>query len=192
MKETYKVKVPKHIKVGDPWYFKQYSGSELERLTVDNDIPSHLTEARVTLEAEPCKEMPELTLLDMTLYIAPKQTIDTYLSGMMYPSQEIKPKEIGVDTARYILAIGDKSQTVYTGADGGWGCYSEFKHKDGNNKLFDAIILQVGLSSDFDDMDSMRKRLHEMFADVEQIENFEVPDEDESEDESMNIGGMNQ
>ena len=41
-------------------------------------------------------------------------------------------------------------------------------------------------------MDSMRKRLHEMFEDVEQIENFEVPDEDESEDESMNIGGMNQ
>lgn len=190
MKETYKVKVPKHIKVGDPWYFKQYSGSELERLTVDNDIPSHLSEARVTLEAEPCEDMPELTLLDMTLYIAPKQTIDTYLSGMMYPAQEITPKEIGVDTARYTLAIDEKSKTIYTGADGGWGCYSSFKHKNGNNKLFDAIILQVGFSSDFDDMESMRKCLREMFEDVEQIENFEVPDEDEGQNEGIELGGM--
>ena len=47
MKETYKVKVPKHIKVGDPWYFEKYAGEKIKRLTVDEDIPSHLTEARV-------------------------------------------------------------------------------------------------------------------------------------------------
>lgn len=192
MKETYKVKVPKHIKVGDPWYFEKYNGDKLKRLTVDEDIPSHLTEARVTLEAEPCEEMPQLTLLDMTLYIAPKQTIDTYLSGVMYPTQEITPKEIGVDTARYILAIDKNSETVYTGGDGGWSCYSKLKQTAGNNKLFDAIILQVGFSCDFDDMESMRKRLYEMFEDVEQIENFAVPDEDEGEDEEINIGGISQ
>ena len=37
MKELYKVKVPKHLKIGDPWYFKREEGSELERLTVDED-----------------------------------------------------------------------------------------------------------------------------------------------------------
>lgn len=192
MKETYKVKVPKHIKVGDPWYFQMYSGDKLERLTVDKDIPSHLTEARVTLEAEPCDDMPQITLLDMTLYVAPKQTIDTYLGDMMYPAQEIMPKQIGVDTARYELSIDKYNETVYTGADGGWGCYSELKHRNGTNKLFDAIILQLGFNCDFDDMESMRKRLHEMFEDVEQIENFTVPDEDEGENEEIDMGGISQ
>ncbi len=32
MKETYKVKTPKKIIFGDPWYFEQYSGEELQRL----------------------------------------------------------------------------------------------------------------------------------------------------------------
>ena len=59
-----------------------------------------------------------------------------------------------------------------------------------SNKLFDAIILQVGFSSDFDDMESMRKCLREMFEDVEQIENFEVPDEDEGQNEGIELGGM--
>ena len=192
MKETYKVKVPNHIKVGDPWYFKQYSGDKLERLTVDKDIPSHLSEARVILEAEPCDDMPQITFLDMTLYIAPKQTIDTYLGEMMYPTQEIHAKELGVDTARYILAIGEKSETVYTGADGGWGRYSEFNQKNGNNKLFDAIILQVGFSCDFDDMESMRKRLYEMFEEVEQIENIPVENDEQGEDEEIDMGGISQ
>lgn len=192
MKETYKVKVPKHIKVGDPWYFKQYSGDKLERLTVDKDIPSQLTEARVTLEAVPCDDMPQITLLDMTLYIGHKYTIDTYLCGQMYPIQEIIPKEIGVDTARYELAIDGNSETVYTGADGGWGRYSELKLKMGNNKLFEGIILQLGFSSDFDSMESMRNRLHEMFEDVEQIENLPIENEEQDEDEGMDMGGISQ
>ena len=57
MKETYKVKPPKHITIGDPWYFDKFTGDELKRLTVDEDIPPHLTEARVVLEEYLCDEM---------------------------------------------------------------------------------------------------------------------------------------
>ena len=47
MKETYKVKLPKHIVIGDPNYFKEFTGSELERLTVDYDVSKNFTDARV-------------------------------------------------------------------------------------------------------------------------------------------------
>lgn len=84
MKETYKVKAPKSIIIGDPWYCEQYSGDELDRLTVMETVPPWLNEARVTIEEKPCEEIPGLKFLGMSIYIAPKQTIDTYLSGMMY------------------------------------------------------------------------------------------------------------
>lgn len=52
MKETYKVKLPKHIAIGDPHYFERFTGSELERLTVDYNTPNHFTDARVTIESK--------------------------------------------------------------------------------------------------------------------------------------------
>lgn len=108
MKETYKVKAPKSIIIGDPWYFEQYSGDELDRLTVMETVPPWLNEARVTLEEKTCEEFPDLKFLGMSIYIAPKQTIDTYLGGMMYGAQMSVDKTIGVDTAKYTLQISDE------------------------------------------------------------------------------------
>lgn len=190
MKETYKVKAPKHITIGDPWYFGKFTGAELERLTVDKDIPAHLTDARVVLEEYPCDEMPDLMLLDMTIYIAPKPTINTYLENQMYAAQEATEKVIGVDTAKYFLSVDGNSDTIHTGADGMWGSYSELKHIMSSNKLFDAIIIQLGFSSDFDSMESLREKLNYFFADVEQTENANIQDEDQSNDEGINMGGM--
>lgn len=50
MKETYKVKAPKSIIIGDPWYFEQYSGDELDRLTVMESVPPWLRKATRTCE----------------------------------------------------------------------------------------------------------------------------------------------
>ena len=113
MKELYKVKVPKHLKIGDPWYFKREEGSELERLTVDEDIPAHFDQARVTLEEYPCDEYPDLMLLDMTLYLSPAKTMDTYLAGQMYKSQTTTEKVIGVDTAQYLLNVDGSSRAPW-------------------------------------------------------------------------------
>ena len=67
MKETYSVKPPKHIEIGDPWYFKMFKGDELDRLTVRKYIEPFYDACRITLEETPCEEMPELMLLDMTV-----------------------------------------------------------------------------------------------------------------------------
>lgn len=190
MKETYKVKAPKSIIIGDPWYFEQYSGDELDRLTVMESVPPWLNEARVTLEEKTCEEFPDLKILGMSIYIAPKQTIDTYLGGMMYGAQMSVDKTIGVDTAKYTLQINNKEDTIYTGADGACGIYHRLKHGLNPHTFFDAIIIHLEFSSDLDSMDSMREHLNYLFENVEQIENAPEPDVDESEDQGINMGGM--
>jgi len=185
MKETYKVKLPKHITIGDPNYFEEFTDSELERLTVDYDTPKHFTDARVTLESNPCEDYPNLTLLDMTIYLAPKSTMHTYLDGMMYKGQKSAEKPIGVDTARYLLDVDGKDDIIHTGADGCWGSFQQLYREMNNKKFVDAVIINLGFPDDFDDMDSMRRHLNYFFADVEQVPNAD-------EDEVMNIGGMQQ
>ena len=49
MKETFKIKPPKRIAIGDPWYYEMFEGKELERLTVDFLRLNHFTTARVYL-----------------------------------------------------------------------------------------------------------------------------------------------
>jgi len=182
MKETYSVKPPKHIEIGDPWYFKMFKGDELDRLTVRKYIEPFYDACRITLEETPCEEMPELMLLDMTIYIAPKERIDTYLGGMMYKGQLIDEKDIGVDTARYDVRINGKNNTIYTGADGAWGSYTEYYLEHKGMRGVDCMIINLGFSSDFDTMESMREHLRYFFDDVQQIENAPEPEIDESED----------
>ena len=187
MKETYKVKLPKHIVIGDPSYFRDFSGSELERLTVDYDGPKNFTDARVTIESSPCEEMPELTLLDMTIYLAPKSTMHTYLEGMIYKSQSHTDKDIGVDTAQYLLEVDNKSDTIYTAADGCWGNFQEIFREMNGKKMVDAVIISLGFPDDLETFESMREHLNYYFEDVEQ-----VPNAFEDEDETMDIGGVQQ
>lgn len=93
MKETYKVKCPSHIKWGDPLYFKHYKGDELEKLILNTKPPNRFT-ARLVLQEERCKEFPSYMVRTMTLYMAPEQTIETYMQQMMYESQEQTVKNI--------------------------------------------------------------------------------------------------
>ena len=170
MTEIYKVKVPKHLKIGDPLYFEREEGAELERLTVDEDIPEHFDQARVTLEEYPCEEYPDLMLLDMTIYLSPTKTMETYLAGQMYTSQKTTEKVIGVDTAQYLLNVDGKDDIIHTGADGAWGVFTKLHHNAAGKQIYDGAIVQLGFSSDLDSMQSMRERLKYFFEDVEQLE----------------------
>ena len=62
MKEIYKVKTPKEIVFGDPFYFETMSGSELNRLTADFTVPQKLSEARVIIDIEPDSLFPEYNI----------------------------------------------------------------------------------------------------------------------------------
>lgn len=182
MKETYKVKTPRKIIFGDPWYFEQYSGEELQRLVVDLNPPKRFS-ARVVLEEEPCEEYPDIMLRSMTIYLAPEQTMDTYLKNMMYTSQTETVKPIGVDTAEYYLQIDDRDDTIGTGGDGYWGEQREYSREIGGRRVLDAAVITVCMS-EFETMENMRSWLGYFFQDVEQTENAVTPDTAESDTQS--------
>lgn len=44
------------------------------------------------------EDYPDVMLNTMTIYLAPKQTIKTYMQDMMYEFQQHTEKDMGVDT----------------------------------------------------------------------------------------------
>ena len=171
MKETYRVRPPKHINIGDPWYREKYQGSDLQRLTVDFLVPRHLSSARVMIEETPCDDMPEVSNLNMTICLAPKRTIDTYLGGMYYEGQECKERPLTVDTAKYMINVDGRQKTIYTAADGIWGSITEYSRTFKGFNILDAVVIQVGFSDEVDTFDSMKEQLKYLFENAKQIEN---------------------
>lgn len=174
MKETYRIKPPKHIGIGDPWYYEIYQGNELKNLTIDFLVPRHLSSARVIIEEAPLEEMPEYNSLNMTIYLAPKKMIDTYLAGMYYEGQECKQRPLTVDTAKYKVKVDGRESMIHTAADGIWGDITEFSHKFKGFDILDAVVIQVGFSGEVDTFESMKVQLDYLFENVKQIENVLV------------------
>lgn len=175
MKETYSVKCPKHIVWGDPWYFERYKGEELDKLVI-NIYPPNRFIARLVLQEEPCEEFPDYLIRTMTLFMAPEQTIETYMQEMMYEGQEQAIKNIGVDTACYYLKVDDYGDTIRTGGDGYWGDYQEFYRNISGNKYLDAAIVTV-LMPDYLTMQQVREYVNCYFEDITKIENIEKIEE---------------
>ena len=111
MKETYYVKLPKHIVFGDPWYFEEYSGEKLDSLVVDMNPPSHF-QARVVLEAVQDEKYPDAMLHTLCLYMAPEQTIQTYMQDMFYESASIL---LNITSAWTIVTIPSIQAATVTG-----------------------------------------------------------------------------
>ncbi len=152
--EIYRADTPNKLIVGDPLYFQQYKGEKLASLIVDITPPKHF-DARIVLEEFPCDELPELMLKTMSIYLAPAATMDVYLRGMMYESQIVTEKGIGVDSAAYRIRVGDREEIFNTGGDGYWGSHTEFNRSIGGKKVQDATITTVYMPDDMS-MDDVR------------------------------------
>lgn len=163
--ESYQVKCPKHIVFGDPMYFEEYTGKRLKELTVDYKPPQYF-EAGVVLKEEEVLEYPGFMLRTMSIYLAPKETLDMYLSGMMYEGQQIQQREIGVDSASYLIRVDGREEDIKTGGDGYWGDMQTLYHLDGQRKLGDAVILTVVIP-DFMDFKDMQQWTNYFFEDVQ-------------------------
>ena len=124
-KEVYKIQCPEHIVFGDPLYFEQYKGQKLLSLVVDYKPPGHF-EASLVLREQKNEQFEGFMERSMEIYLAPAETMKTYLDGMKYKAQKMKEKMIGVDTARYLLTVDDRSDEIRTGGDGCWGSKIEF------------------------------------------------------------------
>lgn len=187
-KETYRADTPNKLIFGDPLYFQQYKGERLANLIVNLDPPKHF-DTRVVLEEFPCEELPELMLRTMSVYFAPAATMDVYLSGMMYESQDVTEKGITVDSAAYRIRVGDREEVFKTGGDGYWGNHTEYSRSIDGKKLRDATITTIYMPDDMS-MDDVRGYMNFFFENTQQIDNVEIPSETEetsSEAPQMNM-----
>lgn len=166
-KEIYSVKCPKRFQFGDPMYFEEFKGEKLASLVADCKPPRNFV-AKVVLTEEPMEGFPN-EVSTMTLYMAPEKTIDTYADGYMYKGQEVTEKEIGVDTAKYLINVDGRYEEIHTGGDGYWGNYLEFSRGQGANKVLDAMTVSVCMP-EFEDFESMKRLLGYFFENAHLLE----------------------
>lgn len=121
-KEKFKIKCPKRIQFGDPLYYEDFKDKpeRLKKLVVDYK-PKPEFKAGVLLTEMEYPEFPGYMARTMTVYFAPEQYLSTYLDEKMYASQKIEQKEIGVDSARYLIDVDGRYEDIRTGGDGYWG-----------------------------------------------------------------------
>lgn len=166
-KELYKVKCPKKIIVGAPIYFEEYTGERLKKL-IACYRPPEFFEARIALSEIELDIMPGIPLCAMDVYLAPKETICTYVNGLMYEKQEIRSKRIGVDTARYLICVDDRSDIIYTGEDGNWGVCEEYISRVENKCYIEAILIRMSMPEQ-ESFDNVKQRIQYFFEDVQPV-----------------------
>ena len=167
-KEIYSVTCPKRFQFGDPMYFEEFKWKKLASLVADCKPPRNFV-AKVVLTEEPIEEYPDEMSRTMTLYMAPKETIDTYVDGCMYKGQDVMEKEIGVDTAKYLINVDGRYEEIHTGADGYWGNYLELSREQGKNRILDAMTVSVCMP-EFEDFESMKRMTGYFFLDAQLLE----------------------
>ena len=177
-KEIYRVKHPDRITFGDPYYFEQFHGDKLRRLTYDLKVPDWM-DARLVLR-EDLMERDDYGCLfarfsederkrrALVIYLAPPKTMQTYLDGMQYESQKVDEKQIGVDTACYLLRVDDRAETVHTAADGYWGGVETLYRVIDGEICHDAVIITVEMPEDHD-FAAMKTLAERCFPNMEQI-----------------------
>lgn len=74
---------PRRITVGDPSYFEEFSGERLKRLTASYTSPGFF-EARMLLTEVEFPDFLGEKVCGLSVYMASKETIETYAEGMMY------------------------------------------------------------------------------------------------------------
>lgn len=105
-KEKLKIKCPKRIQFGDPLYYEDFKNEpeRLKKLVVDYK-PNPEFKAGVLLTETEYPEFPGYMARTMTVYFAPEQHLPIYMDEKMYASQKTERKEIGVDTACYLIEV---------------------------------------------------------------------------------------
>ena len=74
--------------------------------------PRHF-DAKIVLQEAPFEEMPDVMDRTMTIFLAPSKTMGVYLNDMIFESQDETTKDIGVDTAQYLLKIDENGQAIF-------------------------------------------------------------------------------
>lgn len=167
-KEAIKIKCPNRIQFGDPMYFEDYRNDpeKLQKLVVDYR-PQPGFKAGVSLVETEHPEYPGFIARTMTIYFAPEQYLSIYMSGKMYASQKIDQKEIGVDTACYLIEVDGRHEDIKTGGDGYWGDYQELYREINGKKFIDAVVISIAMP-DEQSFEGMKHLAEYFFEDISQ------------------------
>lgn len=166
--EKYKIKCPKWVQFGDPMYFEDYKDDpeKLQKLVVDYR-PQPEFKAGVSLVETEHPEYPGFIARTMTIYFAPEQYLSIYMGGKMYASQKIDRKEIGVDTACYLVEVDGRYEDIKTGGDGYWGDYQELYREINGKKFIDAVVISIAMP-DEQSFEGMKHLAEYFFEDISQ------------------------
>lgn len=99
------------------------------------------------------------------IYMAPRTAIDIYMKGCMYEGQKVEQRPIGVDTARYIIDVGDRRETYHTGGDGYWGDAYEYRHKEGEKSYVDGIEIVLTMP-EYMSFEKVKDSMNYLFEDM--------------------------
>lgn len=167
-KEAIKIKCPDRIQFGDPMYFEDYRNDpeKLQKLVVDYR-PQPGFKAGVSLVETEHPEYPGFIARTMTIYFAPEQYLSIYMDGKMYASQKIDRKEIGVDTACYLIEVDGRYEDIKTGGDGYWGDYQELYREINGKKYIDAVVISIAMP-DEQSFEGMKHLAEYFFEDMSQ------------------------
>ena len=91
---------------------------------------------------------------------------------MIYEGQEVATKEIGVDTAQYLMIVDGQRDAIHTGGDGYWGCCEEYSRKIGDKKCIDAIVIHLSMP-EFDSYETVKQRMQYFFCGIRPVEKRE-------------------
>lgn len=103
-RELFRVKCPKRIVAGDPYYFETVPPERLKKLVADYILPKSY-EARLVLSQYEMHDFGVYQTNAVQIYLAQGKDVDVYAAEKMYADQHINRRKIGVDTARYIIGI---------------------------------------------------------------------------------------
>ena len=90
----------------------------------------------------------------------------------MYADQRIEQKEIGVDTARYIMEIDDRWKEFHTGADGCWGNTFTYFHTRNGRKQVDGKMIMFTMPEEVS-FEEMKRIMDTLFAGLQPVRSCE-------------------
>ena len=170
-REIFRAACPKRIVVGDPDYFETEPPERLKKLVVDY-MPPRSYEARVVLSQYEIRNYGVYQANSVQIYAAPEKDVDLYASGKMRGNQRIEQKEIGVDTARYIMEIDDRWEELHTGADGCWGDAFTYFHTRNGRKQVDGKMIMLTMPEEVS-FEEMKRIMDTLFAGLQPVRSHE-------------------
>ena len=115
-RELFRVKCPRRIVAGDPYYFETEPPERLKKLVVDY-IPPRSYEARLVLSQYEMHDFGVYQTNAVQIYLAPGKDVDVYAAEKMYANLEENRKHLYELKQYFVSHIGEVDGAVVNACD---------------------------------------------------------------------------